>query len=493
MNMGGTDLWSVLFKVLLAIAILILTWIVAAIVKWAVGKLVTKVPALQRSGNDGQQIGESIGKIAALIVWLFGLVAVLQLFNLDQVLSPLQGLLGGIFGFLPNLIGAGFIFFIGYVFAKIAKQLVQTALNTVDLSGITSKFRSLGDRAVGVGDHPGAAPRTAQQAQPGHVQPGQPVPGQPHPGQPMPGQAHPGPGASAHGQQPGQHAGPPPASEANAKISSLAGNLVFGVIIIVVAIAALQVLGIEAISRPAQQMLELFLNAIPAIIAAVVLLAIGFAIAKFLGTLLEQILHGLGTDRAIGQLGIVPEGTSPSGVITKIVQIAIMIFFAIMAARMLGFPEITNILNEILELGGNVLFGAVIIAAGFFLASLIGKFITNSVASKVLRYSTIGLFIAMGLQYMGLADSIVNLAFGAVVVGGALAAALAFGLGGREAAAKMLGKVDVDKVAEAVNETAEDAAQEAKSSTAGGGPRAGATPPPGDPGPGASPRDGGRP
>lgn len=455
MNIGGSDLWSVLFKVLLAIAILIVTWIVAAIVKWAVGKLVNKVPALQRSGNDGQQIGKSIGQIAALIVWLFGLVAVLQLFNLDQVLSPLQGLLGGIFGFLPNLIGAGFIFFIGYVFAKIAKQLVQTALNTVDLSRLTSKFRSLGDRAVGVGEQPGAAPRTAQQ---GHV--AEPVPGHGHPGQPVPGQGH--SGAAPYGQ----HAGPPPASEANAKISSLAGNLVFGVIIIVVAIAALQVLGIEAISRPAQQMLELFLNAIPAIIAALVLLAIGFAIAKFLGTLLEQILQGLGTDRAIGELGIVPEGTTASGVITKIVQIAIMIFFAIMAARMLGFPEITNILNEILELGGNVLFGAVIIAAGFLLASLIGKFITNNLASKVLRYSTIGLFIAMGLQYMGLADSIVNLAFGAVVVGGALAAALAFGLGGREAAAKMLNKVDVDKVAEAANESAEEAAEEAKARTA---------------------------
>ena len=54
----------------------------------------------------------------------------------------------------------------------------------------------------------------------------------------------------------------------------------------------------------------------------------------------------------------------------------------------------------------------------------------------MLRYSAIALFIAMGLRYMGLADSIINLAFGAVVIGGAAAAALAFGLGGREAAAR---------------------------------------------------------
>jgi hypothetical protein len=419
--MQDQDLWAILTKVGLAIVILIVTWILAAIVKWAIGKLVTKVPALQRDGGNGQQIGKSVGQIAGLIVWLLGLIAVLQLFELDQVLSPLQGLLDGIFAFLPNIIGAGFIFFIGFVFAKIAKQLIQTALNAVDLTKLTSKFRSLGDKATGVADGSGDAGRpqpdvTQQQAAQG--QPGQP-------------------------QQPGY--APNPNAEANAKISNLIGNLVFGVIIIVVAISALQVLGIKAISDPAQQMLQIFLNAIPVIIAAGILLTIGFVIAKFLGNLLEQILEGIGTDKAISEIGIVPEGTSASNVITRIVQVAIMIFFAIMATRMLGFPEITNILNEILDLGGSVLFGAAIIAAGFLIAAIIGKFITNNLASKVLRYSAIALFIAMGLRYMGLADSIINLAFGAVVIGGAAAAALAFGLGGRDAAAKVLDKVDLDE------------------------------------------------
>ncbi|QUL79735.1 mechanosensitive ion channel [Brevibacterium sp. SMBL_HHYL_HB1] len=423
--MQSQDLWSVLTKVGLAIVILIVTWILAAIVKWAIGKLVTKIPALQRDGSNGQQIGKSVGQIAGLIIWLLGLIAVLQLFELDQVLTPLQGLLDGIFGFLPNIIGAGFIFFIGFVFAKIAKQLIQTALGAVDLTKLTAKFRSLGDKATGVVDDSmgGGRPQADVAAQ-----------------------------QTAQGQQgiPPQQA-PNAAAETNAKISNLIGNLVFGIIIIVVAIAALQVLGIKAISDPAQQMLQIFLNAIPLIIAAGILLAIGFVIAKFLGNLLEQILEGIGTDKAINEIGIVPEGTSASNVITRIVQVAIMIFFAIMATRMLGFPEITNILNEILDLGGSVLFGAAIIAAGFLIAALIGKFITNSLASKVLRYSAIALFIAMGLRYMGLADSIINLAFGAVVIGGAAAAALAFGLGGRDAAARMLGKVDLDEAAGAAN------------------------------------------
>ncbi|MCM1011648.1 MULTISPECIES: mechanosensitive ion channel [unclassified Brevibacterium] len=507
------DIWPVLINVGLAILILIVTWIVASIVKWAIGKLVAKIPALQRDGHNGQQIGRSVGQIAGLVIWILGLIAVLQLFALDQVLTPLQGLANGIFGFLPNIIGAGFIFLIGYVFAKIAKQLVVTALGAVDLSRLTSKFKSIGDRAVSVADSDGGFRRPGGTSQPnanldqqgapmgqggpaGPGQPGgQPPQGQPMPPQGQPGQGHPGqghPGQQGYGQQ--GHTGqqgygqPNAQADANARVVNLVGNLVFGIIIIVVSIAALQVLGIAAISDPAQQMLEMFLQAIPLIIAAAILLTIGWVIAKFLGNLLEEILRGVGTDKAIDSIGIFPAGTSASSVITKIVQVAIMIFFAIMATRMLGFPEITNILNEILALGGSVLFGAVIIAAGFLIAALIGKFITNNLASKVLRYSAIALFIAMGLRYMGIADSIINLAFGAVVIGGAAAAALAFGLGGREAASRLLGKVEdeaADVVESSVGDPTGDRLGGATGRATGAGPVGGGAAPGAGPGAGS--------
>ncbi|WP_349829474.1 mechanosensitive ion channel [Brevibacterium litoralis] len=392
--MNDFDWQGILLKVVFAVLILLATWIIASLVSWAVKKVVNRVPALQRQGNDGQTVGASIGKVASLLVWLFGLIAVLQLFSLDQVLAPLQGLLDGIFGFLPNLIGAGFIFFIGLVLAKVVRQLVWALLGPVDVYGwmVKSKLRKPVEPEVA----------------------------------------------------PGQQSVPPQAvaQQENGKLLQLIGNVLFGVIMIVVSISALQVLGIAAISEPASAMLALFLDAIPAIIAAAVLLFIGAVIAKFLGTLLEQILSGLGLDGSVANLNILPEGTRASTVVTRIVQTAIMIFFGIMAANMLGFPEITAILDEVLALGGSVLFGGAIIAAGFLLAKIIGSFITNDVLSKVLRYATIALFIAMGLNYMGLADSIINMAFGAVVIGGALAAALAFGLGGREAAARTLQKLE---------------------------------------------------
>jgi len=64
---------------------------------------------------------------------------------------------------------------------------------------------------------------------------------------------------------------------------------------------------------------------------------------------------------------------------------------------------------------------------------------------KIVKYVTIILFVAMGLNYMNVADSIINMAFGALVIGGAVAGALAFGLGGREAAAKTLADLQKKK------------------------------------------------
>ena len=64
--------------------------------------------------------------------------------------------------------------------------------------------------------------------------------------------------------------------------------------------------------------------------------------------------------------------------------------------------------------------------------------------AQIVRYATIVLFVAMGLKYMGIADSIIEMSFGALVIGGAAAFALAFGLGGKDAAARVLNDLRID-------------------------------------------------
>ncbi len=285
---------------------------------------------------------------------------------------------------LPGILGAALIFFIGLVLARIVRQLVETSLRT---AGADNWLRR-NDASPAAGTGGSRASSTA-----------------------------------------------PP-------LSRIAGQLVFALILIVVSISALQVLGIEAIAQPATEMLTLILNAIPSVIAAALLLGIGYLISRFVAPLLESTLRGLGTDRVLADLGAGgTRSTPPSTVIARIAQIAIVLFFAVAATRVLGFPEITEILDTVLEVAGGIILGGAIIAVGVFVANLAPRFISGR-AGEVVRYAGIALFVAIGLQSMGLADSIVNLAFGAIVVGGAAAAAIAFGLGGRDAAARQLQRLE---------------------------------------------------
>ncbi|WP_422343469.1 mechanosensitive ion channel [Parasphingorhabdus sp.] len=362
-------------KLGIAIIILGLTWFVAKGAKWAFAKLVDNITFLQRDTGSGDSIGMSLGKIVSLLIWLFGLIAVLSTFGLNSVIEPLQTLLDDVMGFIPNIIGAGIIFFVGSIVANIVKQIVETAMMTVNLDKWANKA--------------GAEEVTG-----------------------------------------------------NSTISKTIGTIVYVLIIIPIAILALDALNMSSITSPATALLDTIFTSIPLVIGAAILLGIAYLIARWVGGLIEEVLPGLGVDRSVNALGILPEKTTVSSVVSKVVIIAIMLFAAIAATRMLQFPELTNILNEVLALGGKVIFGGVIIGLGFMIANILARIVggasEGSMGSQIVKYATIVLFVAMGLKYMGLADSIINMAFGALVIGGGVAAALAFGLGGRDAAAKTL-------------------------------------------------------
>src|SRR5699024_378298 len=134
--------------------------------------------------------------------------------------------------------------------------------------------------------------------------------------------------------------GTAPAPAESTRVASVLANITFGVILIFVTIAALQVLGISAISNPAEQMLTLLLGAIPAIIAAVLILGIGYLIAKVVGTILESTLRGFGTDKAIAGLGVTTAGTPPPAIPTETAQVPAMGFFPTMAPQPLDFPQV---------------------------------------------------------------------------------------------------------------------------------------------------------
>ena len=108
----------------------------------------------------------------------------------------------------------------------------------------------------------------------------------------------------------------------------------------------------------------------------------------------------------------------------------------------LGLGSVSTILNDILGITGRVAFGGAILMAGFWIANLAHDTLAKSDPSMatIARIAVLAIFLAFGLSTMGIADNIVNLAFGLTLGAAAVAFALAFGLGGREAAGKQMEK-----------------------------------------------------
>ncbi|WP_345721968.1 mechanosensitive ion channel [Qipengyuania intermedia] len=368
-------------KLLYALIALVITWLAARAAKWAFAKLVDNVSFFNRGTGNGASLGESLGKIVGLLIWLFGLLIILNILELGGVAGPIDSLLENVVDFLPNLLWAGLIFFIGMMVARIVRDLVVTFLQTVDFD----KWANRG----GVDNVTG-----------------------------------------------------------NTAISKTIGTIVYVLIAIPVAIAALERLQIESISRPLSGMLNTILLAIPNIIGAALLLGLAYLLSKFVLQIIKEVLPGLGVDRALADTGLMPDGTTASGIIGRIAQIAIILAAAIAATRLLGFPELTAILDQLLELGGRVIFGAVVIAFGFLIANLLARLISgdagSSTAATIVRWATIILFVFMGLQFTGIGGMIPANALTILIGGVAVAGALAFGLGGRDWAARKLDQMDND-------------------------------------------------
>src|SRR6185369_491661 len=117
-------------KVLIAILILVATWLVARAVKWILQRAIDRTPLLKKhvTGTPEETVGHQLGTIAKLVIWLVGIMAAVNFLGFPQVLAPINQLVTEIFAFLPRLIGFGLILFVGFVLARIVQRLVETVL-----------------------------------------------------------------------------------------------------------------------------------------------------------------------------------------------------------------------------------------------------------------------------------------------------------------------------------------------------------------------------
>ncbi len=254
-------------------------------------------------------------------------------------------------------------------------------------------------------------------------------------------------------------------------LSWIVGTIVYVLILIPTAIAALNALDIQAISQPAIAMLNDILSAVPKIFTAALILAVAYILGRWVGDLVTNILTGIGFNNVFSWLGVQPpkqpvrvmsppvrpldpEATilqepelparTPSEFVGIVVQVGILLFAVVAATDVLRIPALTAIVSGIVLVAGRVLSGLIVFAIGLYLANLAFSLIASSgtrqarLLGQTARIAIIAFVSALALQQMGIGSDIVNLAFGLLLGAIAVGIALAFGLGGRDIAGEQI-------------------------------------------------------
>jgi hypothetical protein len=383
-HLGFLPAWAV-GPVIAAITIIVgyfISKILAAIVAGGINR--TGIG--QKAKVSGGNIGKALSKAVFWVLWLiFILLGLSQFPMISQELGFLNGMMDNIFGYLPQLVVGLVVFGIGLMLAKVVKNALTSTLEVAQVDSLASR--------VGMG-------ATAVDGTP------------------------------------------------STSVARSLGGLAAAIVTIVFAVTAIGIWDIPGISEPVSSLLDTILSYIPRILGAAIILAVFVFIGRFVSNLAKSTLPALGVDRSLSSVTSLDDGMSrviPSNIIATVSFVGIVLMGLTAAMNTLGIPELTNVFNTLLEVGGRVVLGAVIIGAGLFIANFVSAIVTQTsgdLAGKIIKYATMIIVTFMGLETMQLGEGIVDTAFRYSVMAAAVAAgvggAIAFGLGGREWAAKKL-------------------------------------------------------
>jgi hypothetical protein len=379
--------------------ILLIAWLVATLVKLITIRGLNALRVDERLNPPETRdavpslnqlsLSETIGNALYWFIFLLFLIPVLDTLGLQQALQPVQSLVTQIISILPNILAGALIAVVGWFVANIVRRIVTNLLAATGVDDLGRRF--------GLSSTAGAQ-----------------------------------------------------------SLSSIIGTIVYVLILIPVAIASLNALRIDAISLPAIAMLQQILNALPAIFTAIAIWIVAYFVGRFVGELVTNILTSIGFNNIFSVLGLptpvrrttypaetevpITSARTPSEIAGIVVLVGIMLFATVAAVNILNIPALTVLVSGILVIFGRILAGLIVFAIGLFLANLAFNIISSSgnaqarILAQVARIAIIALVSAMALQQIGVASDIVNLAFGLLLGAIAVAAALSFGLGGRDIA-----------------------------------------------------------
>ncbi len=369
--------------------LIVVAWVLATVLKKLLAAALKGMKLDERLGavsndaatdNKSPSLSVSLSEAVYWLVFLLFLPLILGALELRPLLDPINEMLKKFFNFIPNLIAAGITLLVGWFVARIVQRLVASLLATAGIDALAARW-NLG---------------------------------------------------AALGKR---------------KLSEIVGYVLYGFILLPVVVAGLGELQLDAVTRPASDMLGKILQKLPDLFGAALVVIIFGLVGKIVGEIVANLLAGLGFNNILVRLGLSQKALdgqrAPATVVGLLIRVAFLITATATAAGILGFDEIRVVLQDFLPFGGHILLGVVIFCLGLFLAQIVSRAISASDSPKAqllaagARVAILTVVGSMALEQTRLSPGITNLAFTLTIGAIAVAFGLAFGLGGRDTAAKI--------------------------------------------------------
>src|SRR5215213_498366 len=202
--------------------------------------------------------------------------------------------------------------------------------------------------------------------------------------------------------------------------------------------------------EPLQEAISVFLSYLPIFIGALIILVIGYILAKVLEAVVGRVLQAIGFDSWMERGGIkqffdrAETKHTPATIIGKLVFWFVFIIALTMAADALGIPQVSAVLGQLLAFIPNIIAAIVILILAALLANFLSGIVRGATGSGILgsiaQYAVIVYAVFAALTQLGIAVELTAPTFLILLGAVALAAAIAFGIGGREVARDILEK-----------------------------------------------------
>ena len=372
-----------------AALILLAGWIIASAVRLLIQRggtalrihqLLKKWKAVD-SDKQAEQTLKGIGNVLFYLILLLFLPGVLNALSITAISGPISQVVESFLLFIPKLFAAALTVLIGWVVARIAREITSKVLDGVGLDRLADKLQLT---------------KVIQ----------------------------------------------------NTSLSSIAGTIVYILILIPTVITALQTLELTGISEPAVNMLQVVLTMLPSVFVAILLVLIGIWVGRWICTIVTGILERLGFNSLFQTLGLTRWSDASSLTLSQVVgnfaRIVVILLFTVQALNVVRLQFLVEILQAIIAYLPNFLVAILIVGIGLYLGTLVYNLLSQIVHQDwkfliaAARYGILTVSIFMALNQLGVARTIVDSAFIILLSGVTVAFALAFGLGGKQVAAELL-------------------------------------------------------